>query len=240
MDIGLLKEIKKPQITVLKTLALDGPGNIQELHKRIEVGTGYSYVTTLRAVRELWSKRLIFLSNIQDRGPKSAQEYSLFTVGIAASFLLCDLNNELNKVCENWGTLTPNAVKHFQDFEKAGMGDLARRVLGDVIVLHLSYTRKAYEKAKKEMSELFCIPMESRPYLKIQFDLFDRLFLKLMLDRCFFEDLDYEPVISIVNSDPAYRVFWKDYIERLRFDVKIFREAGKKFQIASSTQNEIV
>ena len=116
----MVKPLTKLQRVVLRSLALNGKQNIQEIQLREML----NYATTHRSTQILEELGLIYMSNRDTtRGLKGAKEYSLTPYGVVESVLRCISEEEIDKVKRNWTTLTPKYIRLWQELHDAGLKD---------------------------------------------------------------------------------------------------------------------
>lgn len=101
---------------VLKSLVLDGPANIQEIHERIK----QNYPSTRRSIRKLELGH-VWHSNTPTNGPKSPQEYRPTSIGILGAFVNLDLTKHTKTISKNYPIATPMYIKYYPELVKAGI-----------------------------------------------------------------------------------------------------------------------
>ena len=112
-----VRNLTKHERIVLRSLALKGENNIFAISELEQI----VYVTTLRSIRSLKRKKLVWLVKVGNRGPKSAQTHCLTPLGLLASIIFCDLWESVDIVLKNNLFISPFFIKYYDKFVEQGL-----------------------------------------------------------------------------------------------------------------------
>jgi hypothetical protein len=131
--------ITKEQRKVLRSISVEGAGNIREIQRRTES----KYPSTHRSVKKLNELGLIWLSKIEDIGPKSAQTYSITALGILASIIYCETSQNIPAIIDHWSEITPRFIncwnRYSQYFVETELIHIIHRTYSDIQSLTLRH-----------------------------------------------------------------------------------------------------
>jgi hypothetical protein len=190
------------QMTILRSLALKGPGNIQQIQLR----EAMNYPSTHRNIKYLEGRGLVWKSAVGDRGPKSPQTYSLTPFGVLYSMIFCNLWAETERIVSIWSEVTPLFIKYWRRFDEAGLGDefnaAAVKVYNDMILFQ---GRFIHFQGKENL-------------LTIHKNSLDQYFLSMLSLRGIAAKSD--DLAKIVKSDAEYLAVWRKWygVEKLKMD----------------------
>ena len=190
------------QTLVLRSLALKGPGNIQEIQLR----EGMNYPSTHRAIKTLRSRGLVWMSGVGDRGPKSPQTYSLTPFGVLYSIIFCNLSGETERITGLWGDVTPLFIKYWGRFEESGLGDevieTAVKVYNDMVLFQGVFSNFS---GKENL-------------LTIYRNSLDQYFLSVLCDG--HTSAKLSDMAEIIRADSDYMAVWRKWysIQKLKMD----------------------
>ncbi len=123
------RKLKDSQKIVLKSIAVDGEANINNIHKKIKL----NYQRTRRATKRLTELYLLWLSEIdKNLGPKASQYYSITPYGIVEAFIDLTTFEETTKMIKNFEPYTPHYVLNFREFKRKGILKELKIILNDL------------------------------------------------------------------------------------------------------------
>lgn len=192
----------KHEKIVLKSLALNGQNNINAISELEQI----TYVSTHRSVRSLNRRKLIWLVKIGDRGPTSAQTFSLTPLGLIASIIFCDLWESINLVLENYRMVSPLFIRFFNKYVEQGL-ESALKQAAHHVYYDSAFLVKEYDFEKE------VLPLNS---IKIRRNSLDVHFFTAFLRT---QDMpELEKIIPIITFDNEYLQAWRKWnsIQRLK------------------------
>ena len=139
--------MREPRLTreqrkVLCSIALNGSGNIRQVQQR----TDSKYPSTHRSIKKLDALGLIWLSKKEDIGPKSAQTYSITSLGILASIIYCSTTRNVPSILEHWSEITPRFILFWKEylpyFTEDELIQIATRTFSNFQILSIKHPSK--------------------------------------------------------------------------------------------------
>ena len=190
------------QMTILRSLALKGPGNIQEIQLR----EGMNYPSTHRNVKFLRGRGLVWKSAVGDRGPKSPQTYSLTPFGVLYSMIFCNLWAETEHIVSIWSEVTPLFIKYWRRFDEAGLGDEFNAAAVNVYNDMMLFQRRFIDFRGKEN------------LLTVYRNSLDQYFLSVLCDG--HTSAKLSDMAEIIRADSDYMAVWRKWygVEKLKMD----------------------
>jgi len=134
--------LTKEQRKVLRSITINGPGNIRQIQQR----TDSKYPSTHRSIKKLDELGLIWLSKKEDIGPKSAQTYSITSLGILASIIYSNTSQNIPSILDHWSEITPRVIQFWKEymryFTEAELFQIATRTLSNIQILSIKHPSK--------------------------------------------------------------------------------------------------
>lgn len=192
------------QIQALKCLGLNGPLHIQ----RIQELAGMNYATAHRSVKHLEKRNLVWLSDVDPRGPKGARTYSLTPYGVLELYLRGDL--ETGRVTQNWPQATPRLVMNHDkiDFHEELKSMLSIKYPGVVEPLNATRQLKWREN-----------------YVIIHRNILETIILEEIIHS---SEVRLERLIEVIREDKQYLKTWERWFSTKTFIYNYLKSIDRK------------
>lgn len=213
MDIGeIVNSVRIPNRLkdVLQSIALEGSGNILEIHER----EGLPYSSTHRAIKALEDTGLIWCSKVHGNSSKSAQEYSLTPLGIIGSVVLCEFDEEVSNLYDKWSEYSPKFIKYWDHYKK----NISKALFNEIILETFSdiYTlTKRNTKIKMYTNRILIIKRNS-----IDLHFLTKLYIKSTGDK-------FSAVLELCSKDNNYKKTWEKWFSVQRFKINYIEQLLK-------------
>jgi hypothetical protein len=211
------------QKQVLKSLALKGPNNIQ----RIQISEKMHYPTVYNSVKKLAKAELVWLSGIQDRGPKSAKEYSLTPLGILATVVHCDVSKKMNRILVNWRDLVPKFILKWEEIERL---DLIEDIFEIMRKIYLDFMN-LIDVSKSEYDEKLI--KNNKDILIVRRNSLDLHFLTVAFEKFKKRDNNnskIENLVDMISNDSSYHEIWDRWFSLQTFHYNYLLSIDQKIK----------